>query len=260
MISEIELRELVSNEEATIWSITETLNCSKNTVSKYIKKYGILTRKGFYNKPGKKVGRSKGFKMSEHQKQLMSVRFKGENNPFYGKNHSLETRQKMSRNHADFSGAKNPFLKAILTYPTKHEEHKKRCQERWDEKDYNYRKKFGKDRQAGYKDINGTFWARVKSNAKTRSIPLEVDISDAWDVLNQQGKKCALTGIDLIFEVTLGETTASLDRIDSKIGYTKDNIQWLHKKINLMKGTLSQEEFINFCKKVSDHEQAIKPN
>ena len=33
----------------------------------------------------------------------------GENNPFYGKCHTSESRNKMSENHADISGEKNPF-------------------------------------------------------------------------------------------------------------------------------------------------------
>lgn len=44
--------------------------------------------------------------------------------------------------------------------------------------------------------------------------------------------------------------TASLDRINSSIGYTIDNVQWVHKKINMMKMDLSQEEFINYCRLV----------
>lgn len=32
----------------------------------------------------------------------------GENNPFYGKHHSEETREKMRKNHADFSGKNHP--------------------------------------------------------------------------------------------------------------------------------------------------------
>ena len=61
----------------------------------------------------------------------------------------------------------------------------------------------------------------------------------------KQNKKCALTGSELEINVT-----ASVDRIDSKKGYTKDNVQWVHKKVNLMKGTMSQKDFIETCKSV----------
>ena len=47
--------------------------------------------------------------------------------------------------------------------------------------------------------------------------------------------------------------TQSLDRIDSTKGYTIDNVQWVHKYINLMKHQLTQQQFIDFCKKVVEH-------
>ena len=44
--------------------------------------------------------------------------------------------------------------------------------------------------------------------------------------------------------------TASLDRIDSKLGYTSNNIQWVHKDLNYMKSDLDQSVFIEWCRKV----------
>jgi hypothetical protein len=44
--------------------------------------------------------------------------------------------------------------------------------------------------------------------------------------------------------------TASLDRIDSSRGYTADNIQWVHKHVNLMKRSFNEEYFINTCKQI----------
>jgi hypothetical protein len=46
-------------------------------------------------------------------------------------------------------------------------------------------------------------------------------------------------------------TTASLDRIDSSIGYVEGNVQWIYKPLNTMKGTLSNQEFIQLCKEVT---------
>ena len=64
----------------------------------------------------------------------------------------------------------------------------------------------------------------------------------------EQGGKCALTGIPLTFHP---ERTASLDRIDNELGYERGNIQWLHKDINWMKGTFSPERFIELCRLVA---------
>jgi hypothetical protein len=45
----------------------------------------------------------------------------------------------------------------------------------------------------------------------------------------------------------------SVDRIDSLRGYVEGNVQWVHKKINIMKNVYSQEEFIILCKQVVKH-------
>lgn len=77
-------------------------------------------------------------------------------------------------------------------------------------------------------------------------------VQDAWKLFEKQNRKCALTGEELTFSKKNNEYdgTASLDRIDSSKGYTLDNVQWVHKKINMMKWDLKQDEFISWCKKV----------
>jgi hypothetical protein len=49
----------------------------------------------------------------------------------------------------------------------------------------------------------------------------------------------------------MGQATASLDRIDSSKGYIEGNLQWLHKRINIMKGNMSEKEFLDFCESVT---------
>lgn len=64
--------------------------------------------------------------------------------------------------------------------------------------------------------------------------------------------KCALSGVDIQFgkhwKLKLSDQTASLDRIDNTKGYIIGNVQWVHKQVNFMKGTMKQDEFIEFCK------------
>lgn len=189
------------------------------------------------------------------QKQLRRKLFAGERNPFYGKKHSSVTRKQMSANHADFNGDKNPFKKSLGEAGSL-AAHKKRCREIWSKRDEDYRKDFGKKIQKGHEEISGTFWARVKSNAKQRGRVLNVDIAYCWNLFLKQNRRCALSGIELQFSNKLNETTASLDRIDGGAGYTIGNVQWVHKTVNLMKRTLSDTEFIKFCKVVSNHQEA----
>lgn len=57
-----------------------------------------------------KIGNTnRGKTRSEEQKRKLSELSKGENNSFYGKKHSKETKEKMSKNHANVSGENNPF-------------------------------------------------------------------------------------------------------------------------------------------------------
>jgi hypothetical protein len=52
-------------------------------------------------------------------------------------------------------------------------------------------------------------------------------------------------------------TTASLDRINSSLGYVEGNCQWVHKVINTMKMALSQDEFIYYCSLVCNHRKQL---
>jgi len=91
-----------------IFDISKILGIHKNTVINYIKNNNINVPYSFHQ-TSKKFGRRPGFKMSQEQKDLRSKLFKGKGNPFYDKKHSEKTKAKMSKNHADFSGDKNPF-------------------------------------------------------------------------------------------------------------------------------------------------------
>ncbi len=110
----------------------------------------------------------------------------------------------------------------------------------------------------GYEKISGQLWSTIKCGAKKRNIDFEIDIEYVWNVFLKQNKKCALSGVDIYFSRTSkSERTASLDRINSKKGYVKGNIQWVHKIINIMKRDLSDKDFINWCKLISNCERKI---
>ena len=90
-----------------------------------------------------------------------------------------------------------------------------------------------------------------------RGIKFDITIEDIWDLFLKQERKCAFTGQEL----SMGretrkdpiERTASLDRKDSSKPYTMDNVQWVHKDINMMKRSLSDERFVQLCKTVAQH-------
>lgn len=111
----------------------------------------------------------------------------------------------------------------------------------------------------GEGDISGSYYANLKSQAKFRKLEFNLTLKWMWNLFVEQNKKCALSGIDLMFNIgsyqsqTHNKGTASLDRIDPSAGYIIGNVQWVHKDINFMKQELSQEKFIELCKKVTEH-------
>jgi hypothetical protein len=102
--------------------------------------------------------------------------------------------------------------------------------------------------------IPSRYFNSLFNGAKRRGIIFDISIDDIWHQFEKQNQKCALSGLDLkfpLFGERATEQTASLDRIDSDIGYTKNNIQWLHKDVNKMKWELKQNRFIELCKLIS---------
>jgi len=106
----------------------------------------------------------------------------------------------------------------------------------------------------GYEDISGSVWYKIKKGAKKRNLDFLIDIKEIWDLFIKQDKKCALTGLSIKMGIKDNMGTASLDRKDSTQGYTKDNIQWVHRNVNVIKHSCSQEYFINICRKIVNNE------
>jgi hypothetical protein len=91
------------------------------------------------------------------------------------------------------------------------------------------------------------YFERKNKNRRTGTIT----IKDCWELYIKQGKKCALTGVPIGFD-DCGDSrwkgsTASIDRIDSKKEYDIDNIQLVHKDLNLMKNHFNEDYFIKMC-------------
>lgn len=107
----------------------------------------------------------------------------------------------------------------------------------------------------GHGEIYKDFFTTIVRGANARKLPIDITIEQIWDLFLKQDRCCALTGLLLKFGETSKDRsiTASLDRIDSNKGYTIDNVQWVHKVINMMKNNLSCDDFINYCSLVSKY-------
>lgn len=103
----------------------------------------------------------------------------------------------------------------------------------------------------GTKNIPGNFWGILCKSAAARNIPVEVTIDDIDRLLEKQEFKCALTCLPISLIGGKKSWTASVDRIDSSLGYTNSNIQFVHKDVNLMKNRFDQDYFLSICRLVA---------
>jgi dUTP pyrophosphatase len=98
---------------------------------------------------------------------------------------------------------------------------------------------------------------KSQRSAKDRGLEFNITKEDIKLLFNKQDGKCALSGIKLnIFHSRRKQidNDASLDRIDSSKGYINNNIQWVHKKVNIMKMNLDETTFIDLCKKIINYD------
>jgi hypothetical protein len=109
----------------------------------------------------------------------------------------------------------------------------------------------------GHGEIHAQYFRSIEKNAQHRKrtpIPFEITIEYIWDLFLKQDRKCALSGMPISFPAkSTGLRSASLDRIDSSKGYIEGNVQWLHKDVNMIKGSYSQNYFLDICKKIVDN-------
>jgi len=129
------------------------------------------------------------------------------------------------------------------------------------------RKGYSAKGHRGIGNLSKTQYSKYKWSAKKRNIEWskEITLDYLWNLFLEQEGKCALSGLDLKITGddhepitnkngninTNLDLTASLDRIDSGIGYVIGNLQWVHVRVNFMKNTYNQEEFIDMCIKIA---------
>ena len=91
---------------------------------------------------------------------------------------------------------------------------------------------------------------KFRKLAQMRGLEFTLTTEQIALLMKQQNSCCALSGLPV--ELTTVKSIGSIDRIDNKKGYTLDNIQIVHKEINIMRGTLTIERFRELCKLVVD--------
>lgn len=108
-----------------------------------------------------------------------------------------------------------------------------------------------------YKGMLLSVFNKMKRGAEARSMPFNISIIDVAKQFEKQKGICSLSGLPLKLRTYTNDitATASLDRIDNNKGYLKNNIQWIHKEINFMKGSLQENRFIELCKHIAKNKK-----
>lgn len=108
----------------------------------------------------------------------------------------------------------------------------------------------------------------TRKRAKKTGMVCEIDIAFIRQLNESQNGKCVYTGLDLNWEYeedrdgSIPFDRASIDRIDSTKGYTKDNVQLVVCTANIMKNRFAEEEFLLVCQLIARHAEEtgrIKP-
>jgi len=103
---------------------------------------------------------------------------------------------------------------------------------------------------------------KIKTKTKNCSITLQ-DLKEQW---NKQKGICPYTGWKLInkqglsqkYKLPLTPNRASVDRIDPKKDYTKDNIQFIAIIAQFAKHTFTEQQLLDFCKVVVENNKCLK--
>jgi hypothetical protein len=102
-------------------------------------------------------------------------------------------------------------------------------------------------------DLKTLLIKRIKKSAKERGIYFDLSINDL-DI----PEYCPLLGLKLTFEYAYDtkDSYYTVDRIDSSMGYVKDNIQILSYKANTMKNNATYDELMTFAKNILENYQS----
>lgn len=95
---------------------------------------------------------------------------------------------------------------------------------------------------------------RAKNNRASKKAPklaVDIDIDFLVWLLEEQQGLCFYTGLPMTTHA--GIWAISLDRVDSSLGYLKENVVLCATQVNQMKGTLSGREFIALSRIIVEH-------
>lgn len=110
-------------------------------------------------------------------------------------------------------------------------------------------------KEVDIKDILRVKYHHSQRTAKTRNIPHEISLDDFISQYEKQNEICYYSGIKMNITGNRYTYGISLDRKDSSIGYTKENIVFCLYIVNIMKQRMSEKEFVHMCSCIVKHNE-----
>lgn len=89
-------------------------------------------------------------------------------------------------------------------------------------------------------------------SALSRGYQWNISIEEVDTLYSFQSGRCALTGWPIGWSSEGWNHTASIDRIDNSRGYDLNNIQLVHKSLNMARGSMTIDDFLEVCRAVAD--------
>lgn len=93
----------------------------------------------------------------------------------------------------------------------------------------------------------------ARSRATKKKLPCEITGQYLERLYEEQEGLCYYTGQPMLINSKCDVRSFSVDRIDSSIGYTKDNVVLCRTAINRMKNSHNLDDFIKWCRQVAAH-------
>lgn len=103
----------------------------------------------------------------------------------------------------------------------------------------------------GHGAISSTALIHFMASAKKRKIEWSVDITYLDEIWKSCGGICPVSGRPMtMIRGNKYPANASLDRINSNLGYIPGNVRWVRKEVNFAKQEMTDEELIALCREI----------
>lgn len=102
-------------------------------------------------------------------------------------------------------------------------------------------------------------YSAARSSRRGRGIFCGISKEDVYNLWIKQKGKCALTDVEMQYSgIGKNPLGASLDRIDSSLNYTPNNIQLVCWVVNQMKNNMTMEQFMLWVHRLAQHDDSVR--